>query len=131
MDLTVTIVNDNTDKVKDALKHQIQNGLTAIGMTAEGYAKRLTPVDTSRLRNSITFATSTTHGTDHPSPATEDDYTTKGKPEENAVYIGTNVEYAPYIEEGSGSYSGAHMLRIAATTHSDEYKKLLEDALKA
>ena len=52
----------------------IKNGLEAIGLTAETYAKKETPVDTGRLRNSIS------HETD-----------------KEAVYIGTNVEYAAFV----------------------------------
>jgi phage gpG-like protein len=46
-------------------------GLVAVGLTLEGYAKLLCPVDTGRLRISITFDV-----------------------RDNTVYIGTNVEYA-------------------------------------
>lgn len=42
---------DNTNEVLSSLDRAIKNGLTAIGMTAEGYAKKKTPVDTGRLRN--------------------------------------------------------------------------------
>lgn len=98
---------DNTDEVLSALEKAIENGLTAIGMTAEGYAKRETPVDTGRLRNSIS---NTTDG--------------------NAAYIGTNVEYAPYVELGARGRQPVHMLRRAATEHTEEYKKLMEDSIK-
>ena len=48
---------DNTDEVLAALERAKRRGLEAIGLTAEGYAKRETPVDTGRLRNSISHAT--------------------------------------------------------------------------
>ena len=47
---------DNTKQVLSALEKAKRRGLKAIGMTAEGYAKESTPVDTGLLRNSITFA---------------------------------------------------------------------------
>ena len=53
-------------------------------MQAEGYAKDLTPVDTGNLRNSIA------HKVDSAG---------------NAVYIGTNNEYAAYVELGTGKYT--------------------------
>ena len=84
-----------------------KRGLEAIGLTAEGHAKKETPVDTGRLRNSIS------HSTD-----------------DEAAYIGTNVEYAPYVELGARGRKGVHMLQRAATEHADEYKKIMEDALK-
>lgn len=99
---------DNSQEVLAAFDRQIKRGLMAIGETAVGYAKNDTPVDTGRLRNS-------------------EDY----KVEEDGVYIGTNVEYAPYIEYGHGNYTGKHMLKDAAANHSDEYKNIMETSLKS
>ena len=98
---------DNMDEVLAALESAKRRGLEAIGLTAEGYAKRETPVDTGRLRNSISHAT-----------------------DDEAAYIGTNVEYAPYVELGARGRQGKHMLQRAATEHADEYKQIMEDALK-
>ena len=98
---------DNTDEVLAALKKAKKRGLEAIGLAAEGYAKKETPVDTGRLRNSISHAT-----------------------DDEAAYIGTNVEYAPYVELGARGRQGVHMLQRAATEHADEYKQIMEDALK-
>lgn len=101
------ITKDNTKEVLSALEKAIERGLEAIGLTAEGHAKRITPVDTGRLRNSISHAT-----------------------DGEAAYIGTNVEYAPYVELGSRGKDGKHMLQRAATEHTEEYKKLMEDSMK-
>ena len=98
---------DNTKEVLSALEKAIERGLEAIGLTAEGHAKKETPVDTGRLRNSISHAT-----------------------DKEAAYIGTNVEYAPYVELGSRGRDGKHMLQRAATEHTAEYKRLLEDSMK-
>ena len=98
---------DNTDEVLSALERAKKRGLEAIGLTAEGHAKKETPVDTGRLRNSIS-------------------HTTDGE----AAYIGTNVEYAPYVELGSRGRQGKHMLQRAASEHTDEYKRLMEDSMK-
>ena len=98
---------DNTKEVLSALEKAIERGLEAIGLAAEGYAKEETPVDTGRLRNSISHAT-----------------------DKEAAYIGTNVEYAPYIELGARGRQGVHMLQRAATEHTAEYKKLIEDSMK-
>ena len=65
---------DNSQQILTAMEKGIKNGLEAIGLTAETYAKKATPVDTGRLRNSIS------HETD-----------------KEAVYIGTNVEYAAFV----------------------------------
>ena len=98
---------DNSEQVLSAMEKAIKNGLEAIGLTAEGHAKKETPVDTGRLRNSINHAT-----------------------DDEAAYIGTNVEYAPYVELGSPTIKAHHMLQKAATEHTDEYKRLMEDSMK-
>lgn len=98
---------DNTDEVLSALEKAKKRGLEAIGLVAEGHAKKLTPVDTGRLRNSISHAT-----------------------DDEAAYIGTNVEYGPYVELGSPTIKAHHMLQKAATEHTDEYKRLMEDSMK-
>ncbi len=99
---------DNSEEVLAAMGKAIKNGLEAIGLTAETYAKKATPVDTGRLRNSIS-------------------HTVDGE----AAYIGTNVEYAPYVELGTSRTKAHHMLQKAATEHSAEYKRLAEDAVKS
>ena len=98
---------DNTGEVLSALERAKKRGLETIGLTAEGYAKKDTPVDTGRLRNSISHAT-----------------------DDEAAYIGTNVEYAPYVELGARGRPGVHMLQRAASEHGSEYKKIMEDAMK-
>ena len=98
---------DNTDEVIAALKNAKKRGLEAIGLTAEGYAKKDTPVDTGRLRNSIAHAV-----------------------ESDAAYIGTSTSYAPFVELGARGRKGVHMLQRAASEHTDEYKRIMEDAMK-
>ena len=99
--------NDNTDEVLAALERAKKRGLEAIGLTAEGHAKKETPVDTGRLRNSIAHAV-----------------------EDDAAYIGTSTSYAPFVELGARGRKGVHMLQRAASEHTDEYKKLMEDSMK-
>lgn len=100
---------DNTDEVKNAVSDAILAALEAIGLTAEGYAKLLCPVDTGRLRNSIS------HAVDE---------------DEKTVYIGTNVEYAPYVEMGTSKTKAQPYLKPAATNHNDEYRAIIERYLK-
>lgn len=75
---------DNSEEVKKAFQAAAVRALEKCGLTAEGYAKRLCPVDTGNLRNSIS------HTVDEDEPA---------------AYIGTNLEYAPYVELGTGQYN--------------------------
>ena len=56
--------------------------LTKIGLKMETEAKQKCPVDTGTLRRSITFEV-----------------------ENNELTVGTNVEYAPYLEFGTGIYA--------------------------
>ena len=76
-------LHDHSDEVLAALQEAAERALEKCGLVAEGYAKRLAPVDTGNLRNSITH---------------------KVDPEEPAVYIGTNSEYGAYVELGTGKY---------------------------
>ena len=129
-------MKDNTEEVLSAMEKAIERGLEAIGLTAEGHAKKNeTAVDTGLLRNSITYAVSGKSA--NTKVYKSDDGSKSGTydgqaPEEKdkAVYIGTNVEYAPYIELGARGKQGLHFLQRAATEHSAEYKKLLEDSMK-
>ena len=131
---------DNTKQVLSALEKAKRRGLEAIGLTAEGYAKEtITKADavyTGRLRNSITFAIggepsniSAYSGDNGEEGGT---YSGNAPKEKNmVVYIGTNVNYAKGIETGSHIKKGAvHFLKRAATEHTAEYKKLLEDSMK-
>ena len=103
-----------TSNVNDILRRMEKgkrNALTAIGATAETHTKEnITAdklVDTGRLRNSIS-------------------HTVDGE----AAYIGTNVEYAPYLELGTKKITAHHYLKRAVTEHKDEYKELAVEAIK-
>ena len=122
---------------------QKKRGLEAIGLTAEGHAKKkiteAKAVDTGRLRNSITYALAgeeahiKSYRADKGGKDRETytyDGTADGK-KGSGVYIGTNVEYAPGIELGTHRSAGAvHFLQDAVANHTDEYKKLMEDSMK-
>jgi hypothetical protein len=49
---------------------------------------------------------------------------------EKSVIIGTNVEYAPYVELGTSRSAAYPFLKPAATEHTDVYKRIVEDELK-
>lgn len=71
-------ITDNSGLVKEEMQAAVLRALTKCGLAAEGYAKKLCPVDTGNLRNSITYAVD--QGGD-------------------VVYIGTNSEYGAYVIE--------------------------------
>ena len=101
--MEMKIAQDNTELIKQAAEVAARIGLEAVGLQAENYAKRKCPVDTGRLRNSIT-------------------HTVKGM----EVYIGTNVDYAPYVEYGTSKTKAQPFLKPAAQNHAGEYKKIFE-----
>ena len=139
-------LTDNSKLVREALDENIEKALIAIGLTAETYAKLPegggghTPVDTGRLKNSITYAIAgqSPHITSYRADTKDGgsgSYSGTATPDKGgsprSVYIGSNVEYAPIIENGvSGRYTGKHFLRLAITDHIKEYKDLTEQALK-
>ena len=106
----VEIRENNAAQVEAAIDQAIARAITMIGQQAEGYAKLMCPVDTGRLRNSITNQIDL---------------------QENAVYIGTNVEYGLYVELGSSSRSPHPYLKPAASEHGDEYRAILKSCLES
>jgi len=103
-------VIDNTQKVLSEFERKINLACKAVGQKAVDYAKADCPVDTGRLRNSIAY-----------------------KVNEKNIYIGTNVEYAKYvefIEKYQHKTGKAHFLRDAAATHGDEYRDLYQTILR-
>lgn len=124
---------DNSEEVKKAFQAAAVRALEKCGLTAEGYAKRLCPVDTGNLRNSIS------HKVDDGEPA---------------VYIGSNTSYAPYVELGTGKYTeggrptpwvyqddngnwhwtagnpAQPFLKPAVADHPQTYRNIIEDELK-
>ena len=100
-------------EVKQALQAATERALEICGGKAESYAKQLCPVDTGNLHNSITHQ----------------------QYNKNTEVVGSNVEYAPFIELGYHHVSGKKMpakpyLRPAAEGHSEEYKAVFMKELK-
>ena len=143
----IEIDQDNTKELLNALEGASEKIMTMIGIKAEKYAKAQCPVGTSEstgikgyrggtLRNSITFQVEKEKGG-------------------VGVAIGTNVEYAPFVELGTlGGFEGLppewesfeappskglkqgkgikakHFLRDAIQNHIPEYKAIIESELK-
>lgn len=100
-------IKDNSEAFKAALKSRLPVALEAVGIQAEGYAKAMCPVDTGRLRNSISHAVS-----------------------QETAYIGTNVEYAPYVELGTYKQAAKPYLKPAVANHTGEYKRIIQSLLQ-
>lgn len=134
----LTFAENNADEVIDAMREQSIKALEECGLIAEGYAiENITSqgaIDTGNLRNSIGH---------------------KVIEEEKAVYIGTNTEYAPYVEFGTGIYvAGGRQtpwtfqdskgewhrtngmkprpfLKPAISEHAEEYEQIIQDNLSS
>ena len=125
--------NDYSAEVLNEFHDAVLRALERCGEQAEGYAKDLAPVDTGNLRNSIS------HTVDEDEPA---------------AYIGSNVEYAAYVELGTGKYTDGGrptpwvyqddngnwhwtagnpaqpFLKPAVADHPQTYRNIIEDELK-
>lgn len=127
--------SDNSQKILDEFHAAALRALERCGSQAEGYAKDLAPVDTGNLRNSISH---------------------KVDPDEPAAYVGTNTEYAPYVEFGTGIYAeggggrptpwvyqddegswhwtagnpAQPFLKPAVADHAQTYRNIIEDEMK-
>ena len=154
----VELVADvHIDEIKKALDEAIETALEAIGQQAVTHAKQYISsdpvrVDTGLLRNSITFALAgkgahdaeyrpdfvrykTKSGKTVKRTKKLKAHTYKGQAPENgkgehAVYIGTNVEYAFWVHEGTEKMTPNRFLKKAAENHKDEYKAIVEQELK-
>lgn len=133
----VTLI-DNTKEVRNALDDAVSTALNLIGMQAEKNAKALCPVDTGRLRNSITYTFSgagamTQVFSDNNKNSFGSEIGSMEGDKTKTVYIGTNVEYAPYVElDGTKNHPNgqAHFLRDAVQNNVSEYRRILESCLR-
>lgn len=107
MDMKFKMESDFSALIEEAAFSQIETALEKIGLMAERNAKIACPVDTGRLRNSISH----TH-------------------DKNTAYVGTNVEYAPYVEMGTTNTKAQPYLKPAIADHIQEYKSIVEQELK-
>lgn len=149
-DIDIKLI-DNSGEILRHFERNLAAGLEAIGLQAERYAKEGAPVDTGRLRNSITHTTAQNAGqsysysyravskTENPTKemlkqTNTDKETHRSGAKPNEVYVGTNVEYAAAQETNdyySHTVGGAHFLKNAAANHGDVYEKILKKQLKS
>jgi HK97 gp10 family phage protein len=118
---------DHSQEIINQTNEAIYNALEIVGNKAADYARALAPVDTGNLKNSMT------------SEVHED---------EKAVYIGTDVKYAPPVEFGHRQEVGRYVpaigkrlvkayvpakpfLKPAIVNNLEEYKGIIESELKA
>lgn len=105
---------DNSKEFMKELQDKLPAVLEMLGKAGENNAKleikALGAIDTGTLWNSISH---TDDGND-------------------TAYIGTNVEYAPYVEMGTSRGMKARpFLENAVRNHVDDYKRIVEENLKS
>ena len=117
MQVTIT---DNSQAVLDALPPAKERALEAIGMQAEANAKIEvtravydTPESKSGYRRTGALRNSISHAYDA-----------------DKAYVGTNIEYAPYVEMGTSKMPPRPFIRPAVENYMDEYKEIVETYLK-
>lgn len=131
-------IEDHSREYLEELERRIPVALEECGLAAEGYAKRLCTVDTGLLRNSITYAISgeapaISEYYDDPKKQ-HGEYSGSAPPasgSKTAVYIGTNVEYAPYVEMGTKNTSAQPFIKPTVADHQSDYKRIIENRLKS
>ena len=130
-------VTSNKKEYEKALEQVAEKVLTMWGMQAESAAKKLCPVDTGLLRNSITYALAgqAANTTEYQDDAREQTGFYSGQAQADRgglrhVYIGTNVEYAPYQELGTVKMIAQPFLGPAIEQNIEYYRSILESELK-
>lgn len=137
---------DNCEKVLEAERAAVLAALEEVGLFVEGEAKRaleMSPrrVDTGLLRNSIAYALS------GEIPAIGTEKTRKYKADHSAeagvyrskvpstlapaVFVGTAVEYAPYVHEGTRKMPPNRFIKNAIELNAEQIKRKFEEKLSA
>lgn len=86
MDGNERVIQNLEQAIKNDIPVALYQALEKAALIVLSDAKEKCPVDDGQLRNSIEYQIEKGEG-------------------EVAAYIGTNVEYAPYVEKGTGIYS--------------------------
>lgn len=147
MSFTVRIENDNTEKIKNMVHERILEGLDAAGVQAVSIAtieiqKDPHRVDTGLLKNSIAHAVvgkaakPSTYSADEPDK--EGNVRTGSysgvAPDEGDdkpyVMIGTNVEYALYVHEGTSRMKANRFLKKAVEENKGELLEIVAEGLR-
>lgn len=138
--------NDRTKEVKEQVADRALVALDAVGMQASSLAKmelQKSPmrVDTGLLRNSITHAVSGKpaaiggYSADTPKKGRENSGSYAGSapapstPQQPFVLVGTNVEYALYVHEGTRNMAPNRFIANALRNNTGELEKIIKTVL--
>lgn len=143
----VTIkITDNTGKVKIDFEAAVRKALTTCGLQAQDFAKETLSydtnhggkvhVDTGLLRNSIAYALGGegAHPESYSADKGDGHGSYSGTAPENEdgiykVYLGTNVEYAKYVEYGTYRSQAYPYIKPAIADHSATYAGIIKNEL--
>lgn len=106
-------INDHSAEYLKDISNALDAALEAVGIHIEGEAKEElenTPrrIDTGNLRNSITHEVVDA---------------------EQAVYVGTNVEYALYVHEGTSKMAPNRFLKNAVERNKEQITDYIKKSL--
>ena len=142
---------DNSEKVKKEIRENIALGLTEAAIHLEGECAIRCPVDTGHLRASISHiaprssghydgercykgksGTKVHKGQKKPGYCRENEHpgTLQGMKDENAAYVGTNVEYAPYVEYGTKRMKAQPYMRTGLSASIEAMKEIFSRRMK-
>ena len=147
--IEATLEGDNVEELKKATEEAVVTALEAVGLQASTLARvelqnNPSRIDTGLLRNSITYALSgrsaaiNEYQADNESKYTGEIPEPGGysgtAPEEGegkvAVYIGTNVEYAGYVHEGTDRMEPNRFLKKAVENNKSEFEQIIGEVLR-
>ena len=106
-------LTSNVDKVKRSTQQSIVAALEAIGAhladeAADELENSPRRVDTGNLKNSMTHRVVS---------------------DENSVYVGTNVNYALYVHEGTSRMSPNRFIKNAVEKNEEQIKRYFDENL--
>lgn len=94
-DIHIEVVADNSEEFKRRMKEGVEAALEAIGIQAVSHSTQI--ITQNIPRNADSWYT--------PTGNLRNSISKQVKMDDNAVYIGTNVEYAIYNEYGTGKFA--------------------------
>jgi len=115
-----TMADNNYDK---AINKAMQRLLIKAGIIIEGDAITKVPIDTGRLRGSITYATKGKRSRVRDRAKPSDAIPIPSQ--DNEVHIGTNVEYAQHVEYGTVRSAKQPFMRPALDNNRSEITRVL------
>lgn len=143
-------IQDNSDLFIAAVEAAAETALDAAGSQAATLAARElqrspSRIDTGLLKNSITWAVGgkpaaiSSYSADRPSKTTgkmPDSGSYGGTApadtgKTRSVYVGTNVEYAIYVHEGTSRMAPNHFLKNAISKNRGELSEIMKTILQS